>query len=652
MSSVDYKALLITHSHGEQYRLASTYFSKQFGKIGKNAKWLILEDFYKKKSILKKLSFYYKRNLILEVFLNLLSRFIFFRSRIIFSFKQEFIDFKIKKKFNKILADYRSGKKVDNFNDLKSFISSYKPDIVYVVGAPLIPKKILKLAPIWVNLHIGKLPNYRGLKCIEWAILNNHDDAIVATIHELTPKLDDGPIIEEIKINPSKHDLVTIYYLLYLNGIKRLFNEDIVFKLKKKLFLKNQNKSNLFYSINFNDYYKHKLLNKIDLYKNSIFLVAHNPVQYHSPFYRAIALKFILNVHYLSDKGVRAFYSKEQGGYIKWDIDLLYGYKSKFHTNFSLDSFSGFFCRVNPGIVFDIYLSPHKYIWINGYNYFTLILVRIMSSLMGKTILFRGETIPRQQEKNLISDIRFQLKKKYCQWFLHKTKFILTSCYLNQKAFEQYEINKDFILLPSAVDARFFVENSDRSWTKKKEFNIKKPIFITVSRLTTRKQINKSVDILNYLKIQGINSEFWVVGNGPEKEYIRKYALDKEIDVKFFGFCSQKKVAELMGKSHFFIIMSEYDASPKALNEAAAIGLPLIVSKNVGTSYDIVKENENGLIINDINQNSLSLIYLFVFKCMNEPSFYLSACEKSIKIDKSFSIEKNISKMIKVLKSA
>ena len=48
MSSVDYKALLITHSHGEQYRLASTYFSKQFGKIGKNAKWLILEDFYKK----------------------------------------------------------------------------------------------------------------------------------------------------------------------------------------------------------------------------------------------------------------------------------------------------------------------------------------------------------------------------------------------------------------------------------------------------------------------------------------------------------------------------------------------------------------------------------------------------------------------------
>ncbi len=652
MPSVTSKALLITLAHGEQYRLASAFFLKQFGKIGKNAQWLVLDNFYKKNSILKKLGFYYKRDLFFEFCLNILSRFIFFKSRMVFSFKQEFIDFEIKKNFNNQLPDYRYGKKVDNFIDLECFISNYKPDIIYVLGAPLIPKKIINLAPLWINLHIGKLPSYRGLKAIEWAILNNDDDAIVATIHELTPKLDDGPIIEEIKITPLKHDLVNIYYLLYLNGIKKLFDEDLIYKLRKKIFIKNKNKSKIYYSINFNDYYKHKLLKKIDLYKNSIFLVAHNPVQYHSPIYRAIASETILTVHYLSDKGVRAFYSKEQGGYIKWDVDLLHGYESKFHKNFSLDSFKGFFCRINPGIVFDIYLSPHKYIWINGYNYFTLILVRIISSIIGKKILFRGETIPRKHKTDMFYNFIFQLKKFYCKWFLNDTKFILTSCYLNQKAFEQYDIKKDFILLPSAVDTSFFVKNSDRSWTKKKELIIKKPRFITVSRLTKRKQINKSIDILNFLKIRGIKSEFWLVGDGPEKENIRKYAQDKDIDVNFFGFCSQKKVAELMGKSHFFIIMSEYDASPKALNEAAAIGLPLIVSKNVGTCYDIVKENENGLIINNIDQNSLSLIYEFIFKCMYEPNFYLHSCEQSIKIDKTFSIEKNVSKMIKVLKNA
>ena len=86
----------------------------------------------------------------------------------------------------------------------------------------------------------------------------------------------------------------------------------------------------------------------------------------------------------------------------------------------------------------------------------------------------------------------FQLKKFYCKWFLNDTKFILTSCYLNQKDFEQYDIKKDFILLPSAVDTSFFVKNSDRSWTKK-ELIIKKPRFITVSRLTKE---NKLINLL------------------------------------------------------------------------------------------------------------------------------------------------------------
>ena len=135
----------------------------------------------------------------------------------------------------------------------------------------------------------------------------------------------------------------------------------------------------------------------------------------------------------------------------------------------------------------------------------------------------------------------FQLKKFYCKWFLNDTKFILTSCYLNQKAFEQYDIKKDFILLPSAVDTSFLLK-TQIDHGRKKELIIKKPRFITVSRLTKRKQINKSIDILNFLKIRGIKSEFWLVGDGPEKENIRKYAQDKDIDVNFSAFVLKKRL--------------------------------------------------------------------------------------------------------------
>ena len=74
----------------------------------------------------------------------------------------------------------------------------------------------------------------------------------------------------------------------------------------------------------------------------------------------------------------------------------------------------------------------------------------------------------RKHKTDMFYNFIFQLKKFYCKWFLNDTKFILTSCYLNQKAFEQYDIKKDFILLPSAVDTSFLLKTQTDHGRKKK----------------------------------------------------------------------------------------------------------------------------------------------------------------------------------------
>ena len=263
-----YKSLLITHSHGKQYNVAASYFKKRFGLNSIKSQWVILEEFNNKKSLFDKLKFYYKRNLILVLILNILSRFFFLKSKVIYSHKQKFIDYELQKFYNNDLPSYSLGKSINSFQALEKFIDKFKPDVVYVIGAPLIPSYIIKLAPKWINLHIGKLPNYRGLKCIEWSILKNDKDGLVATIHELTPPLDAGPIIEEvdIKIDLSDQDLVTIYTNLYIAGIKRIFSKDIFSKLQKKEFIEKNTESYLYYSVNFNNYFKYLLLKKINLY--------------------------------------------------------------------------------------------------------------------------------------------------------------------------------------------------------------------------------------------------------------------------------------------------------------------------------------------------------------------------------------------------
>jgi methionyl-tRNA formyltransferase len=49
-----------------------------------------------------------------------------------------------------------------------------------------------------INLHNGPLPKYRGVSPINWALKNGENEHGV-TIHEITPGIDDGPIVSQVK---------------------------------------------------------------------------------------------------------------------------------------------------------------------------------------------------------------------------------------------------------------------------------------------------------------------------------------------------------------------------------------------------------------------------------------------------------------------
>ena len=51
---------------------------------------------------------------------------------------------------------------------------------------------------IWINIHAGLLPFYRGFSSNSWAILNNEKE-VGFTIHELTKEFDEGPIFFQKK---------------------------------------------------------------------------------------------------------------------------------------------------------------------------------------------------------------------------------------------------------------------------------------------------------------------------------------------------------------------------------------------------------------------------------------------------------------------
>lgn len=63
-----------------------------------------------------------------------------------------------------------------------------------------------------LNLHNGPLPRYRGVSPINWALKNNEREHGV-TLHEITPGIDDGPIVAQLKysIYPEIDEVIDVY---------------------------------------------------------------------------------------------------------------------------------------------------------------------------------------------------------------------------------------------------------------------------------------------------------------------------------------------------------------------------------------------------------------------------------------------------------
>jgi len=63
-----------------------------------------------------------------------------------------------------------------------------------------------------INLHNGPLPKYRGVSPINWALKNGEREHGV-TIHEITPGIDDGPVIGQLKysIYPEFDEVIDVY---------------------------------------------------------------------------------------------------------------------------------------------------------------------------------------------------------------------------------------------------------------------------------------------------------------------------------------------------------------------------------------------------------------------------------------------------------
>ena len=127
----------------------------------------------------------------------------------------------------------------------KQLLEKIQPDIILVNGTRIISKKILQSTnAVFINMHVGITPLYRGSHGGYWALYNNDEENFGTTIHILDEGVDTGSILKQAFITPTKKDNFTTYPILQVaEGIKIL--KDV---LRQPCEAKtNKNKGHLYY---------------------------------------------------------------------------------------------------------------------------------------------------------------------------------------------------------------------------------------------------------------------------------------------------------------------------------------------------------------------------------------------------------------------
>jgi folate-dependent phosphoribosylglycinamide formyltransferase PurN len=116
--------------------------------------------------------------------------------------------------------------RVSSVNDegCMNAIRLLQPDIIVVNGTRIISKKILQSAnAIFVNMHVGITPYYRGSHGGYWALRNKDAANFGTTIHLIDAGVDTGAVLKQVFIKPDKQDNFATYPVLQVSiGIDAL----------------------------------------------------------------------------------------------------------------------------------------------------------------------------------------------------------------------------------------------------------------------------------------------------------------------------------------------------------------------------------------------------------------------------------------------
>lgn len=117
---------------------------------------------------------------------------------------------------------------------------------------------------------------------------------------------------------------------------------------------------------------------------------------------------------------------------------------------------------------------------------------------------------------------------------------------------------------------------------------------LSVGFLSKEKNIVACLKALFHLKNISSSVELLIAGDGPEQKFLEIFCQKKGLmNVHFLGFVSPKNMLNIYANADIYIHPSKKDRWPQTYNEAAAAGLPILISETSGVYDEYIEKYED-----------------------------------------------------------
>jgi glycosyltransferase involved in cell wall biosynthesis len=357
--------------------------------------------------------------------------------------------------------------------------------------------------------------------------------------------------------------------------------------------------------------------------KSRVAVLSSHPIQYHAPWFRAMAASpdLDLEVLFCHEATAREQAAAGFGVEFEWDTPLLDGYTHRFLKNIAatptLASFGGL---DTPELATIIAERRYRAVIVNGWHYKSA-WQAIRACWATKTpVMARGDShlhSPRHIVKKLLKSIPYRC-------FIPKFDACLAAGKWSSDYFVHYgaQLERVFIV-PHGIDEARFSEQCQRLQASRNDLRAKwyfSPddlVFLFSGKFIDKKRPMDFVQAVNHAARQSKQIKGLMVGDGPLRQECERMTQQGGAPVRFAGFLNQSQIASAYVASDTLVLPSDGGETwGLVVNEAMVSGRPCIVSDHVGCGPDLVIPGETGFVFPLGDVQALACLML---KCQSDP---------------------------------